>query len=211
MYLFSRSARLTPGSPREQIEWAMHITEKVNQISEPRFQLWSRVFSPGFGTFAWTTVCQDLMDLENAETKLMLDDGYLGLAEHGARYVSAEGINDGLVYLSYVDPDAATIHAEYSVLNTMQAAPGCMSKVLELGPIAAQRVRQVTGAPTVFGSGVTGPAGAVGVIALFESLTQLQAAGDAVRADTEFAAFVDGASDMFVPGSATQTITRRLA
>ena len=43
MYLFSRNARLGEGNPQKQLDWALRITEKVNQISEIPVQLWTTV------------------------------------------------------------------------------------------------------------------------------------------------------------------------
>lgn len=213
MYMFSRSVRLAPGNPREQIDWALHMTEKVNQISDLRIQLWTSLFSPAAGTLAWTVVCSDLQDLENIEGKMMLDDGYLGLVEHGGRYVTGEGLTDGLVHLAYSDPDAATIAATagYAVLTRMVTAPGCLEQVMEVGPAAAQRIAQATGAPTSFGVELTGEYGAVGFMALFETLRAVQAAGEAIRSDSEFTKFVDQSSPLVRAGTTTQTIWRKLA
>ncbi|HZU72205.1 MAG TPA: hypothetical protein VE990_05475 [Acidimicrobiales bacterium] len=195
------------------MEWAVHLTEKVNQISDLRVELWTTIFSPATGTLAWTVVSRDLQDLENLETKLMLDDGYLGLVEHGARYVCPESLTDGLVDIAYADPDAATRSqtASYSAIATMRIAPGHQAQVMEAGPLAAQRIKQVIGAPTSFCLGLTGPAGTVGFLSQFETLRQLQAAGEAIRGDAEFAAFLDASSVMVAPGSSTQTMWRKLA
>ncbi len=55
MYLFSRQTRLAGGNGRRGIEWAVEMCERVNQITELDVSLWGRMFSPGFGTIAFTS------------------------------------------------------------------------------------------------------------------------------------------------------------
>ena len=85
MYLFSRNARLGEGNPQKQLDWALRITEKVNQISEIPVQLWTTVFSPSSGRLAWTATVENLVELETIENKLIADSGYVSLVEEGAR------------------------------------------------------------------------------------------------------------------------------
>src|SRR4051794_4266605 len=73
MYLFSRTARLVPGSQVASIAWALNVTEKVNQIAEIDVSLWTRVFSPGVGMISWTALVDDLSLLEATDAKLMAD------------------------------------------------------------------------------------------------------------------------------------------
>ena len=64
MYLFSRSVRPGPGNPEKQLDWAVRITEKVNQISETPVSLWTTVFSPNAGQFVWSSTFEDLVTIE---------------------------------------------------------------------------------------------------------------------------------------------------
>ncbi len=73
MYLFSRRARLGNGHLRESAAWAVAMTERVNQITELNVGLWTSVFSPGLGELVWATFIDDLLTLETADAKLMVD------------------------------------------------------------------------------------------------------------------------------------------
>jgi hypothetical protein len=94
MYLFTRSARLAPGNIETSMDWAVRITEKVNQIVELDVGLWARVFSPGNGTLVWTSTVETLATLEASEDKLMADSGYLSLVDQGAKLTSSDAIDD---------------------------------------------------------------------------------------------------------------------
>ena len=70
MYIFT-CRRDSPGNFRDSMAWALSVTEKVNQISEAQFHLWSTFNSPGVGTLSWATTIEDLEVLEATNAKLM--------------------------------------------------------------------------------------------------------------------------------------------
>ena len=112
MYLFSRSVRPGPGNPEKQLDWAVRITEKVNQISETPVSLWTTVFSPNAGQFVWSSIFEDLVTIETTFEKLIGDKGYASLVEEGGTHVSGDAVDDGLLQFLFVDPKAADIDVE---------------------------------------------------------------------------------------------------
>jgi hypothetical protein len=210
MYLFTRSARLAPGNPQRMMTWALQMTEKVNQVTELNLRLWSTVFSPGVGTLVWTSRVEDLAVLEASDAKLMVDAGYLSLAEEGAKFASGEGVNDRLVRLLLADPDAANTDPQYATVVQAVLAPGGSERGIELGADIAQRAKRITGRPTSFGVATTGVYGSVEWITVYDSIAQLQSAEQAIGADIEFARHIDKeASKVYLTGT-TQTVFRRL-
>ena len=210
MYLFSRSARLAPGRTREAMTWAVGITEKVNQITELDVQLWTPVFSPRIGTLSWTAVAEDLEMLENAQAKLMVDDGYVAEVDRGAAFASTEGIDDALLQVVHgtVDPDR---RPQYVSIAASQIAPGQLARGMEVGVEIAQRVEKLSGVPTLFVAGATGPYGGVAWISGFETVKELQAAESAVNGDPGFIELVDTkGSQAFIAQATTQTIAQRI-
>ena len=107
MYLFSRTARLGEGNPQKQLDWALRMTEKVNQISEIPVQLWTTVFSPTSGRLVWTANVENLLELETIENKLIADSGYVTLVEEGGAHTSGDPIDDGLLQFIHADPNSA--------------------------------------------------------------------------------------------------------
>ena len=207
---FTRSARLAPGNPQKMMTWALQMTEKVNQVTELNVRLWSTIFSPGVGTLAWTSTVEDLGVLEASDAKLIVDAGYLSLAEEGAKFASGEGVDDALVRLVLADPDAANTEPQYATVVQAVLAPGGSERGIELGAEIAQRAKRITGRPTSFGVATTGVYGTVGWITLYDSIAQLQSAEQAIGADIEFARFVDKeASKVYLTGT-TQTVFRRI-
>jgi hypothetical protein len=211
MYLFTRSTRLGTGNLREQMAWSQSMTEKVNQISELEFTLWTTVFSPAVGTLVWTTRVEDLASLEATQDKLMVDDGYHALVEAGSKFSSGEALNDELLQLVHADPDAANAARQYVSVVRAVLAPGRSARGIELGVEIAQRAKKITGRPTSFGVGATGIYGGVEWISLYESVEQVQKAQEAIAADTSFAQLIDKeASQAYLHGVATQTVYRKI-
>ena len=66
MYLFNRQIRFGPGKTREQMEWALGQTERVNQITGLQVSLYMEVYSPQVGAVGWSTFVPDLPALEAA-------------------------------------------------------------------------------------------------------------------------------------------------
>jgi hypothetical protein len=213
MYLFARRARLANGNLRESAAWAVAVTEKVNQITGLNVGLWTTVFSPGLGELVWATFIEDLAALETAEAKLMVDDGYVTLVDKGAVFSDGSGADDTLSQLVHGDVDPNRQIQYVSVVETTVAA-GKTGRGMELGVEIAQRATQITGFPTAFLADTTGNYGGIRWITGYETVDQLQKAGEAIGADVKFTQFVDKeAASVYLAGPSvtTQRIARRIA
>ena len=213
MYLFYRSAQLALGDVREQMTWSMNITEKVNQISELTFTLWTTVFSPGLGTLVWTTTCDDLATLQATDDKLMVDDGYDILLEHGAKYMSTNPIEDGLMQVLNPQPTSPNAPAPaYATVVSGVLTPGRFVRGVEIGLQIAERATKAAGVPISFTTALSGAYGGVAWLANYESIEQLEQAQQSLNGDMTFVEFLDKeANDCYLPGQVRQTVYRRLA
>lgn len=210
-YLFNRSARLAVGNTLDAMAWAVEITEKVNDVADVHFDLWTRVLGVEVGTLSWSTVVGDLAEISSIEEKLMADSGYLDLVERGVAFHDGSGFDDRLGRFVHADPDGLGT-AQYASISTTVLAPGMTAKGIALGVEMAERIKAITGRPTSFGVSVTGPFGEVAFFVLSDSIDQVQAASEALAADEGWVAMLDEqASKAFVPGSSVRMITRRVA
>ena len=211
MYLFSRRTRLAAGNGMAGIEWASSVLPKVKEIAGQEIQLWSTVYSPGFGTLSWTAWIEDLAALEALGDKLQTDAGYLELTDKGAQFTEG-GLDDGLFQPVYgeVDParDIRYVNAVVGVVATGNAA-----RAMAAGVEIAQKAEKVTGLPTLFGSSPTGPYGSVGFLTGYENITQLEAAQNKLAGDASWIKLIDSTKGCFVedPMITQSTIYRRLA
>jgi hypothetical protein len=210
-YLYSTAVRPGVANPIKVMEWAMSLTQKINEISEVPTSLWTSVMSPGMGSLAWTAVVSDLAIIEATETKLAADPGYGALVDQGLALISSDPVDQMLMQLAHGDRDATQIDAHYALTVRANLAPGAMAAGVELGVDLAQRVKKITGRPTSFAVAVTGDYGAVMWVSLAETIQQVQAANEALHSDADFAKAVDQeAAKTYLPG-ATQTVSRKVA
>lgn len=205
MILFNRTARLASAGG---LEWAASICEFVNQGDGPEIQLWSRVYSPGYGTIGWSGWFEDIVQLEAFGDGLLADAGYQALVAKGAEHV-LPGTMDDNVYAPVhgapsPDRDITYVRATQAVLANGNGRAG-MAKGIEI----AEHATTTMGVNTMFMTAMAGPYGSVGWLSGFESAAELQDAGAKIGADEGFAALVDGAQACYVEGTGMSTVFRR--
>jgi hypothetical protein len=211
MYQWARSARLVVGHPRDSLDWAVRITEKVNQISSVRSTLWTSFASPDTGRCAWSMMVENPAELEEINSKLSVDNGFLTLAAESANYVADGSMQDALSTVLYASKGATGGDFHWVQVNTATVTPGNVARGMELGVQFAQKANQITKRETIFEAGVTGAFGSVTWILLADSFGQLQEAEAKLNADTSFVDMIDKeASKTYQPIGATVSCYRRL-
>jgi hypothetical protein len=212
MYLFSRQIRFGPGSTREQMEWALAQTEKVNQITGLQVNLFMQVYSPEVGRIGWSTFVPDLATLEAAGDKLQADDSFVAATDKGAA-MTVGGADDTLAQVIYGEPDPNR-QIEYATVVRTVCATGSVGRGLEAGVELAQRAEKVMSTPVIFVADVTGNYGGVGWVSGYENVQALEAAQQALAGDQDWANFVDKSTKGVYtdePSLTTQLIYRRIA
>jgi hypothetical protein len=208
MYLFTRQTRLAAGHVRDGAEWAIAVTEKVNQIVSLEVGLWNKVFSPGVGSVSWGCMAESLVQLEEANAKLLADDMFVDLANRGASITTGE-LDDQTAQFIY-QPDTA-IDPRYVTVVQSALANGAFQRGVEAGVEIAQQATQLGGLPTSFLLGTTGAYGSVAWITAADSLEQLEQAEQAVNANPDFIKLIDEkASPCYLAGVTQQSIWQRL-
>lgn len=210
MHVFSRSVQLSPGDLRKQMDWAIRITEKANQISEMPIRLWSVVMSPEVGGLGWGLSVPTLATLEALDDKLAADNGYLDLVAEGAPYLTEAGVTDTLVELLYADPTINVEHTRYIQAAVAVAAPGQIVAAAEIGIKIARKGTAVTGCPGTFGRQVFGAMGTFQWASYFESIDQYEHVMGQLNADTEFQELTETETDGLFQGLATLTLVRKV-
>jgi len=211
MYLFTRRARIGSEKLAEALQWAVTVTEKVNQISVTPVSLYSAIFSPEVGTLSWSTIVENLSELEATDAKLMADSGYLDLVSQGARYQApGSTVDDALATFVLADRSESG-SPTYASVARATLAPGALASGIDTGVEIAQKAKAIGGLPVSFLVGATGTYGGVGWITSADSIDELQAASEKVNASAEFLTLLDTkGSKAYLPGSATQVIARKI-
>jgi hypothetical protein len=210
MFLFTRRTRLARGDGAAGVAWALSITEKVKQVTGHDVQLWSTVYSPGFGTITWTAWFEDLASLESVGDKLEADPAMAALSNAGNEFTDGT-LDDGLLEPIAGDP-AAGGDAAYVAGAAAVCAAGNIERAMGLGVEIAQKAEAITGLPTLFVRSLTGAYGGVGWLTGYESITAMEKSEAATAADPSFVKLIDSSKGCFVEDASTtqSTIYRRL-
>lgn len=212
MYMFTRRAKLAPGNIAASMNWALQVTEKVNQITELEVNLWMPVFSPAITTLSWTALVEDLSLLEASDAKLNADTGFQLLVDEGTRFMTSEAIDDGLAqYITPMQKQPPEARPNYATVVTATLAPGGFTKGIEVGLKIAEQAAKVTGMPTSFLSSVTGRYGEVRWVGVCDTIEQLQAAQQAIAADATLLDIIDREGSKVYQPTAHQLCYRRVA
>jgi hypothetical protein len=209
MYLFSRTLRLAPSHLLDGMEWAIAVTEKVNQVTALNVGVWTPILSEGVGSLSWTCFAGTLTDLENAETKLLADPIYLDLVRQGAD-LTVGGTDDLVAQIlsplpaDYVEPTHASI--VQSVL-----ANGQFQKGVAVGLEIAEQATKIAGLTTSFLLATTGAYGGCAWVTGATSLQALEEGQTKANSDEGFQKLIDRDAKVYVEGVTTTRITRRIA
>jgi hypothetical protein len=211
MYLFTRQIRFGPGSTRDQLEWALGQTEKVNQITGLGVNLFMQVYSPEVGRVGWSTFVPDLATLEAAGDKLQADDSFVAAVDKGSA-MTVGGADDTLAQVIYGEPDPNR-QIEYVTVVRAVCATGNVARGMEAGVELAQRAEKIMSTPALFLADVTGSYGGVAWVSGYENVQAMESAQLALAGDQDWAKFVDKSTKGVYadePSLTTQLIYRRL-
>jgi hypothetical protein len=189
MFLFNRRTHLQAGRSREAQAWAAQITEKVNEVSGLPVSLYTEVFGNEVGLLVWSTFVGDLATLEAANQRLQASDAFVDLSDAGLQFTRGAA-EDGLVRLVHGEP---SIGREINYVTAVQAvcAPRNLARGMTVGIEIAQMAEKITGVPTMFVNGVTGPYGGVGWLTGFTTVAELQAQQETLGANAEWVELLD--------------------
>lgn len=208
MYLMTRRTRL---SSAEGLEWAVSILGRAKEVTGNEIQLWGTVYSAGFGTVSWTSWWADLGSMETAFAALEADEAYRAAAAEGRAFTNGV-LDDGLLETVAGEPDPES-QASYVGAVEAVCAAGNIVRAMTAGVEIAQKAEAITGIPTMFLRGLTGPYGAIGWLTPYVDLNEMGVAQDKLAADPSWLTLIDSTQGCFVeePLVTQQTMYRRLA
>ena len=205
MYLYSRSIRLSSAAA---LPWAREMRGHVSSVVGQEVGLWGHVLSPAFGTVSFTSWWEDLGALEAASAKRDADETYQKLAAKGAEYITA-GVDDGLAFVVH-STSAPDPSAKYVGSVTALTSNGNEMRAMTLGVELATKFNAITGSPSMFCVGATGPYGGLAWFSSFNSLAEYQVANEKVMGDPGWLEHLDNNAGAFVQGSGMQTVWANL-
>ena len=214
MYVFARTLQVHGGDLQGALTWATTIAERAHQTSGTPVSLWSRVYSQGVGTLAFTTFAPDYTSLEAFSDKLMVDEGYLEMVSQGSKHIIQGTVNDMVSQIMHpAEVPTTPITADYAGVIQTTCANGCLAEGLALGVEIAQKVNELTGLQCSFRVDTGSTFGAVSWVTLYPTAADIDRANEIQFTDAAFLEMIDqkaGRAYTDTPGASTEHMYRRL-
>ena len=170
---------------------------------------WTVVYGAPLGTVSWSVRVDSQAAMGAAQNKLMSDAGYITMVTGEAARLFSGPAEDAITqFIASAGTGANT--GGFAQVITAQCAPGKISAAMAWGVEIMNHVHKVTGLNAAMVRGLYGPFATIGWIILADSLDQVDAAEAATSSDPSYIESIDGAGDLFSPGTASSRLLRRL-
>ena len=210
MLIFQRSLTLQ-GPPAEVGAWAVEITAIVNKRTDLDVSLWQGMFGVPLGSFGWTTQLPGLTALEASNNHLMGDSEYLSKLAEARDWVTSPG-EDSLVRIAHVAGEYTRPEVgAYAETTVASPAAGHIAEAHAWGIAITDQGSQATNATAMFGANSFGDFGQLVWFTLFNSAADVDSAEEILGKDESYLSSIDGAGELFQPGSARRMLARRIA
>lgn len=209
MNLISRSLAVSPenadGGYAVSVEIAGYISKNHGVAVTP----WTTVYGAPLGIVTFSCRVDSLAAMGKLDADLAADKAYIDVVATAAGQLVGPIQDTAAQFVAMSgEPNLA---GKYAGIVSAQAAGGKIAESMGWGIDILNHVTSVTGVGGSFVRSLFGDWGRVSWIALYDSLEELDAAEAKQSSDAAYIEKLDRAGDLFVEGSATQILLRRLS
>ena len=208
MYLFARTSTAKPDRVLEALAFATEIGAKVTSITGIEVRTWSAVYGAPINTISWTTRVDSQAAMGEAGEKLLADPGYLDSVAQASELF--DGAPEDMLADIVAMAGNGGHSGEIASIVSAQVAGGKIAESMAWGVDMLNHVAGITGRDGLFTRSMYGPWASVGWISLANTMDEVDAATAAMASDPEYLTKVDSGSDLFLPGSGHQVLSRRI-
>jgi len=209
MQLFTRQATLARDQIQDGMAYAVEIAQYVSTRTGLEVNAWTTVYGAPLGSVSWSTRVASQAAMGAAQETLAADPGFLErMSANGHRFDGSS--EDAIGEFVAFSGDGGTVR-QYASITTAQCAGGKIADAMAWGVDVMQHVAKVTGSDGSLVRAIYGPFATLVWISLYDTLDEVDAADRATSSDPSYLERLDQGGDLFLPGSASQRLIRRLA
>ncbi|GEM_PF-3572122 len=209
MYLFTRQVLLNPAHVRAGTSQALEMTRYVNEKTKLQVSLFQVLAGAPFGTLTFAFRTESYAASTSESDSLLQSDEYMEKVESGADlFVGNPQDQIGQIIHetgTIVGPPAAASIVS-ATLDVSQAA-AAVAWAIELADFTSK----LTGVPGAVISSNFGQYGTISWLAYGSSLAQLEEASEQTNSDSGFLERLGKSGGLFVPGSGTSVLSRKIS
>ncbi len=208
MYLFLRSATAVPERLLDAAAFAVEIAATASSLSGREISAWQVEFGAPMSNFVWSSTAESHADLRELGDKLLTETRYVeSVAAAGDLFAGAG--EDVLSDILAMAGDGGQ-GREYASVVMAQCTVGRIVEAMGWGVEMMEHAARVTGLDGLFTRSMYGPFASVAWISLADSAEEVDHATAALAADPDYLTMIDDSAGLFVPGSGTSRLSRRI-
>jgi len=173
--------------------------------------LWNVLFGAPTGTFVFTTPLDGIAGVQAMGASMAGDAEFAALVAKGAAWSTGAPVDQLRESLSGGTPAGSPPVGSVATVTTAVMNGGKYAAAVGWGLEVAALVEKITGMPVNLSTGMFGEMGQLAWIGITPDAATADAANAKISADAEYLAKLDGAGDLFVPGSAHRRLSVRMA
>lgn len=209
MQLFTRQATLARDQIQDGMAYAVEIAQYVSKKTGLEVNTWTTVYGGQLGSVSWSARVDSQAAMGAATDILAADSGFQErVAANSHRFDGP--LEDSIGEFVAFSGDGGPVR-QYASIATAQCAGGKIADAMAWGVDVMQHVAKSTGSDGALVRGIYGPFATLVWISLYDTLEEVDAADRATSSDPTYLERLDQGGDLFLPGSASQRLIRRLS
>ena len=209
MHLFIRSRSIDMANGPEALAFSVEHAQYVSKVTGLEVIPWATVYGDPVGTISSSVRVESQAAMGAALATLAADAGYQKriAASAGRLFVgpTEDSIGEMVSFAGSGGSDGS-----FATVVTAQCAPGRIAEAMTWGVDILEHASKVTGLDGSFVRVLYGPWASLAWINLAETLEEVDGAAAALAADATYLERIDEGGPLFLPGTASQRLIRRL-
>jgi len=208
MYLFTRQVLLSPAHIRAGMNQALEMTRYVNEKTDLQCSLFQVLQGAPLGTLLFAFRTESYAESVSTTDTLIQSDEYMQKVESGAQYFVGNP-QDRLAKFLHTTGELVGPPAAASIVTAtinLSDAAAAVAWSIEL----ADFMSKLTNVPTAVLSSNFDTYGTIAWLSSGSSLAQLEEAAEKTNSDAGFAERLGRSAGLFLPGSASSALSRKI-
>jgi hypothetical protein len=209
MHLFTRTRTIDPAHAGDAHAFAVDMAQHASATTGLEVIPWATVYGGPVGTVSYSARVESQGAMGAALATLASDAGYQQRLADSVGRLFTGPVEDAIGELvSTAGPGGGT--GSLASIVTAQCAPGRIAEAMAWGVDILSHHSKVTGLDGALVRSLYGPWATLGWISLADSWEDVDASTAALGADATYLERIDDAGQLFLAGSASQRLLRRL-
>jgi hypothetical protein len=209
MHLFTRTRTIDPAHAGEAHAFAVEMGQYASATTGLEVIPWATAYGGPVGTVSYSARVESQAAMGAALATLVADAGYQQRLVDSIGHLFTGPVEDNIGELVSFAGSGGNAGSFASIV-TAQCAPGRISEAMAWGVDILSHHSKVTGLDGAFVRSLYGPWATLGWISLADSWEDLDASTAALATDATYLERIDDAGQLFLAGSASQRLLRRL-